>query len=356
MKIKLLSLLLCMSMASFAQKTENVIIVTLDGLRWQEVFQGADSELLNDEKYTESIKKTTETFWADDATQRREMLMPFLWSTVKNEGIIIGNRNLGSKIDIKNPYAFSYPGYNEILTGYPDKKVNSNDKINNENVTVLEFLNKKPAFKGKVAAFSTWDVFPYIINEERSGIYVNTARDLSEVTHTKTEALLNDMEQTVPSLASSRHDYLTFYHAFDYLETKKPKVLYLAFDETDEFAHEGKYREYLYAANTIDTYISKLWEFCQNDPQYKNKTTIIIATDHGRGDAIKSQWTSHGEDIKDGRSIWMAAMGPDTPSNGEIDFEHQNHQNEIAATVAKLLGQKFENGHEIGKPIELIIK
>lgn len=345
-----------MSMASFAQKTENVILVTLDGLRWQEVFQGADSELLNSEKYTESIKKTSETFWADKPEQRREMLMPFLWSTVKNEGIIIGNRDLGSKIDIKNPYGFSYPGYNEILTGYPDKKVNSNDKKNNENITVLEFLNKKNNFKDQVAAFSTWDVFPYIINEERSGVYVNTAHDLSEVTHTKTEALLNDMEQTVPSLASARHDYITFYQAFDYLETKKPKVLYLAFDETDEFAHEGKYREYLYAANTIDTYISKLWEFCQSDPQYKNKTTIIIATDHGRGDADKSQWTSHGDKVKDCDSIWIAALGPDTPSNGEIDFEHQNYQNEIAATVAKLLGEKFENGHEIGKPIELIIK
>jgi len=37
----------------FAQhKTENIIIVTLDGMRWQEVFKGADSGILNNKNFT----------------------------------------------------------------------------------------------------------------------------------------------------------------------------------------------------------------------------------------------------------------------------------------------------------------
>lgn len=69
-----------------------------------------------------------------------------------------------------NPYWFSYPGYNELFTGYPDTPIDSNDKIPNKNISLLEFLNKKKEFAGKIAVFSTWDAFPYIFNSARSGI------------------------------------------------------------------------------------------------------------------------------------------------------------------------------------------
>lgn len=347
--------LLTISLA-FGQKTEHVILVTLDGFRWQEVFHGADSALLFNPKYTESIEGTAKRFWNANPQVRREMLMPFLWSTIKEEGVILGNRDLGNKVNVKNSYGFSYPGYNEILTGYPDEKVNSNDKINNENVSVLEVVNTMPQHKGKVAAFSTWDVFPYIINSERNGIYVNTVGTLAEETHTETEAFLNDLEQTVPSLGSGRFDFITFYQAFDYLKNKQPDFLYVAFDETDEFAHEGKYREYLYAGNTIDTYLSKLWEYCQSSDKYKDKTTLIIATDHGRGDADKSQWTSHGQKVPDCGQIWIAALGPDTPANGELEADSQHYQNQIAATIARLFKTSMKTGKPTGSSIDLIVK
>jgi hypothetical protein len=356
MRLKLTAFYLFISGFAFAQQTENVILVTLDGVRWQEVFSGADSVLLNNPDYTETIDRTRARFWADSPGQRREKLMPFLWSTIRQNGVIAGNRNLGSKVDIKNPYGFSYPGYNEILTGFPDPSVNSNDKNYNENITVLEFLNRQQGTAGKVAAFCTWDVIPFIINDKRSEVYVSAAGTFKAVTNSPEERLLDEMEHTVPSLASGRFDFLTFFRAFDYLKNKSPNMLYLAFDETDEFAHEAKYREYLYAINTIDNYISQLWEYCQTNPVYKNKTTILITTDHGRGDKIKSQWTGHGQSVEDCRSIWFAAIGPDTPAQGELKENHQNYQNEIAATVAKLLGYNYENGHEIGNAINLIIK
>ncbi|SOE21205.1 Type I phosphodiesterase / nucleotide pyrophosphatase [Spirosomataceae bacterium TFI 002] len=346
--------LVALPIFSFAQKTENVVLITLDGLRWQEVFSGADSSLLFNEKYTETIEKTAKKFWNDDPLERRSLLMPFLWSEVKTKGQIHGNRALGSKVDVKNIYGFSYPGYNEILTGYPDKEVDSNDEKYNKNTTFLEFLNQKPAFNNKVAAFCTWQVFPYIINDKRSGVPVNAGLQSANSTGTKQESLLNEILETVPSLASKRFDFLTYYLAKDYMTAKKPKVMYIAFDETDEFAHEGKYREYLTAANTIDSFIEDLWAYCQSEEQYRNKTTFIIATDHGRGDAIKDQWKSHGQKVKDGYSIWFAAMGPDTPALGEIKSSTQLYQNQIASSIVKLLGEKFENGKPVGKPMDVL--
>lgn len=354
MKKLLFFSLFCISLQ--AQKTENIVLITLDGLRWQEVFSGADPEILNNEHFTENIKKTSEKFWDEDPIKRREVLMPFIWSKVAKEGLILGNRNTGSKVDITNSYGFSYPGYNEILTGYADKEINSNDKNYNKNVTFLEYLNKQENYSGQVAAFCTWDVFPFIINDKRSGVSVSAGVKPKVLTGSQKEGLLNEMLENVPSLASSRFDFLTYYLAKDYVVAKKPKILFIAFDETDEFAHESKYREYLYAANTIDGFIEDLWNHYQSIEQYKGKTTFIITTDHGRGDAVKEQWTSHGTDVKDCSSIWLAAIGPDIPNLGESKSNFQFYQNQIASTLTELLGYKLETGLQVGPSLEWPVK
>ncbi|MDP5121314.1 MAG: phosphoglyceromutase, partial [Spirosomaceae bacterium] len=94
------------SFSVHSQKTENVFVIMTDGLRWQEVFSGADSVLLNDENYTENIDKTSAKFWDSSPRNRREKLMPFLWSEITADGQIYGNRNHGNYVDIKNPYGF----------------------------------------------------------------------------------------------------------------------------------------------------------------------------------------------------------------------------------------------------------
>ena len=154
-------------------KTENVFLITLDGLRWQELFTGADPVLLNDSLYVENPQEITKDFWAEDPITRRAILMPFFWNVIAKNGQLYGNRQYGCKVNITNNYWFSYPGYNEILVGYADDRIDSNRKIGNPNITVLEFINQQKDFKNKVAAFGSWDTFPYIINEKRSGIPVN---------------------------------------------------------------------------------------------------------------------------------------------------------------------------------------
>ena len=76
-------------------------------------------------------------------------------------------------MSVSNPWYFSYPGYNEILTGEVDESINSNDKVFNPNKTILERLNAQPEFKNSTALFGSWDVFPYIVNTQRSKVQVN---------------------------------------------------------------------------------------------------------------------------------------------------------------------------------------
>jgi hypothetical protein len=338
-----------------SQKTENLIIITTDGFRWQEVFKGLDPKIADDKSFSQGDHdRLYKDFWSDDATVCRAKLMPFLWSEIAKNGQIYGNRDFGNKVNNANPFWFSYPGYSEIMTGFADPAINSNHYKANPNTTVLEFLNKQPKLKGKIAAFGAWDAFDRILNEERSGIPVISAFDkVGKNKPTEHQKLLNAMlaDSFKPFHDEECLDVFTHYEALDALKNQKPKVLYIAYGETDEWAHAGRYNSYIDAAHQVDAWIKQIWEFVQNDPQYKGKTTLIFTTDHGRGDVVKSEWTSHGSDIKGASEIWFAAMGPEITAKGEVKTDSQIYQQQLAQTIAKLLGYTFEANHPIADEI-----
>lgn len=337
--------------SAFAQpgKSENIVVVTMDGLRWQEIFAGADSVLTYDTTAKYTIKYVQRNFWAADAQARREKLMPFFWSEIASKGILLGNRNYGNYFNNANPYWFSYPGYNEIFTGYPDTAVNSNDKIPNKNENVFEFLNKLPEFKGKTAVFGSWDVFASIFNEARSGLLVNDGfRDLKG-NLTKKQKLFNRLQHEMPDLfhGGERLDAATFNIAFEYMKEHKPKLIFFGLGDTDEFAHAGQYDYYLDAAQKSDAWIRRIWDYIQSTPGYKDKTTLIITTDHGRGLAEGSNWRHHGSKIAEASEMWMAAIGPSVRPTGESKEKAQAYQGQIAATIAAMLGKEFKPAHPV---------
>ncbi len=336
-------------------KTENIVIVTLDGMRWEEVFAGVDDVLMNDSLFNRDRDGMKEKFWAALPEERRMKLFPFLWQTVAKDGQLYGNRKLDNKIDNANPYWFSYPGYNEIFTGYPDTAVNSNDKKWNRNESVLEFINRQKGYTGRVAAFTTWDAFPYILNAPKSGIYVNADVDTLKF-NTPALQLINDIQFLTTKPIGVRPDILTYMAGREYLKAYKPKVLYIAFDETDDYAHAGMYDQYIGSAHAEDAMIADLWKTLQSIPQYRGKTTLLVTCDHGRGDKVKANWRDHGRNIEDSHQIWLAAMGPDTPPTGEAGTAMQLHQEQIAATIAQLLGFNFITNHPVAAPIATVYK
>ena len=356
---------------------ENVILITLDGLRWEELFTGADPWLLNNERYTSNRDEVAARFWRDSPEARREALMPFFWSTIKEEGSLWGNQHKGSFARVTNNQVFSYPGYNEILTGFVDEAIDSNDKIPNANETVLEWVNRQPGFEGRVAAFGSWDVFLYIINEERSGVPVNAGFESAVGDLTEKEAWLNELQAQTPSpWTSVRLDVFTHHYAFETLNQDRPRLMYISYGETDDFAHNGDYRHYLDAAYRTDAFIRDLWEWIESDSGYAGRTALVITTDHGRG--AEDRWVGHGIDWIGSESIWMATLGPGLPTLGEfsplvdesgdesdISVIYQDagvgpdgmavadtlFQNQIAATIADLLGLEYSNRMPLGRSL-----
>lgn len=329
-----------------AGKTRNVVLIVADGLRWQEIFTGADPSLLNskDGGVWDKPEDLRKEFWREDSAERRAALFPFLWGTVAKQGQIFGNQNKGSVGRATNGMAFSYPGYNEMLTGFPDPKNNSNEFGTNPNVTVFEWLNKSPEFLGRVAVFATWYTFKDIFNQQRSQLAIQVGWDEPyRGTLTPREEMLNQLyRETIKLDSEDVYDSFLQPPLLDFVKAKHPRVLFVGYGETDNWAHAGRYDLVLHSAHEFDRYVQQLWETMQAIPEYKDHTTFVITTDHGRGSG-SVEWKDHGVDQKGSENIWVAVLGPDTEALGERTRTNPVTQAQIAATLATLLGKSYRS-------------
>ena len=319
----------------------NLVLVTLDGVRWQEIFGGIDLDLIEDERFANSPAHLKDTYWREQRNDRRRLLFPFLWSVVASQGVLLGDREQESLMEVRNPWWFSYPGYNEILTGRADSTIDSNDKIWNRNVTFLEILNGMQGYQDQVLAFASWDVFPYIINTQRSGIPVNAGFTIAPSATTAKSVWLNEMSAEAPVLwRTVRLDLITNGYAMEALANEHPRVIYIAYGETDDFAHDGSYDRYIDAAYRTDLMLSKLWDWLQTDPFYRGRTTLLISTDHGRG-KTPDDWTGHAGPsgtsggVPGSDQIWFAGIGPGIKARGSVSGHWK--QSQIAATALAIL-------------------
>ena len=332
-----------------------VFLITLDGLRWQELFSGADSLLVKNKNYVKHPEELYEQTWAASPQERRIKLMPFIWKKGVKMGQIYGNRNLGSKVNLTNGMWFSYPGYNEILTGKADDKhIDSNEKTPNPNETVLEQFAKVYG-KTNVAAFGSWDVFDAIVNQNRSGIYTNCGFEPStDFPLTPQESLLNELQRQIPSpWGTVRLDGFTHQYAKAFLEKHHPDLIYIAYGETDDFAHGGDYESYLKSTKNTDALIEDLWNYTQKSDYYRDKTTFVITTDHGRGTDPIDSWRSHGTKIKGSDQTWIIVFGKGVAPLGEFTGQNQLYSDQVAATVRLLTGLPQKEGQEYGRPMDL---
>jgi hypothetical protein len=343
-------LLLCSLFATAASRlaaapSHHVLLVTLDGLRWQEVFRGAEAALIDTEHGgvpKNALERTRQAYVAATPEEARRKLMPFLWSEVAVKGQLFGNRDRGSVMRVANGEWFSYPGYNELLCGSPDPLITSNAPIPNRNVTVLEWLNGRPGFEGLIAACVTWHVLPAILNVGRSRLPVwVSSQNPSFAARSPRFAEIDRWMRDVPIKADDEHyDAFGFHAALETLAVLQPRVLYVALGEPDTNAHARRYAAYLESITRCDRFIRELWERLQSLERYRGRTTLIVTTDHGRG-RTPQDWTSHNKKTPGSDETWLAILGPNTPARGERTGHEPILSAQVAATVAAALGQDY---------------
>lgn len=308
MRSILLALATCLLWASGASASPafepKVVLITLDGVRWQEIFRGADPQITADKRFVNpDIRQDVVDPAYVTVDDRGAALTPFLHELTAGQGVLVGDRDKGECAKLANDLWFSYPGYSEFLTGRPDPALVRNDKFPNPDVTFLEYLDGLPTFAGQVAAVGTWDVFPYIINTARALVPVNAG-----------------FKGAYPT------DVRTAREGLKLLRSHK-RALFIAFGDSDEFAHAGDYAHYLMAIERGDEFLREAWRLIQSDPYYRDQTTLIVTTDHGRGESPVEAWREHGSarafqlnpteapQFNDtgaigSDNVWIAALGP----------------------------------------------
>lgn len=334
----------------------NIILVTLDGVRIQELFAGMDAQIAatDADSGAEDIEVTRKHYWRETSQERREALMPFFWKTLVPAGMVLGNAALGSPVTVRNPMWCSYPGYSEILTGEPQADVLSNDLVRYQHETVLDYIHRTLGLnRTEVAQIGSWDGFKMAASQHDGTFFMNGAYESvpEEFSTLEMDTLAALRSQVMEVWEESSNDALTFRIALAYLKRHQPRVLWLGFGQSDDWAHARRYDRLLDYLHLADSLIGELWRTVQSMERYRDRTTLIVTTDHGRG-RTPQNWIDHDTGIEGSQDIWIAIIGPDTPALGEVSNHPDVTQSDIAATMLQYLGLDYRKFNpDAGPPI-----
>jgi hypothetical protein len=342
-------------------ETRNVILITLDGVRTQEIFGGMDPLIVNGGEEHSGIydlERALDRYWRPTVRARREALMPFFWKELAPQGIVLGNELAGSRMTPVNPHLFSAPGYAEILTGRYQPEVTSNELKRYDHATLLDYVQQALSLDfTEVAMIGSWEGFKYLASNREDAFFTNGGYETVPVEYsTPRMDFLGKLQHSVMALWEvGRSDAISTELALEYLRQHRPRLLYLALGEGDDWTHARRYDRYLDYLHVADSFLSEIWTTLESLDFYRGKTTIVMTTDHGRGQTPED-WIEHEEGIAGSEKIWAAFIGPDTPDLGIASETPTVHQADIAATVLAffgLAGEEFDP--EAGPAIELAL-
>ena len=289
-----------------------VVILTIDGVRWQEVFEGTDPE------FTSKPLQSATAIW------------PNLYRLGTKRGAFVGAPGHG-RIAASGPQYVSLPGYTEILSGRPSLLCQDNDCPR----TVLpSILDEAHARGAKVAAFASWDRLDYAITSRPGSFFVSAGRGSPPTV------------ESLPGSPDERPDRLTAPAALAYYQAERPDVFFLGLGDPDEHAHHGDYDAYVDACRYADEVIGELMAVLDRDERGR-RTHVVVTPDHGRA----SSFFNHGG-MPEAARTWLVATGPRIMARGDVASVRERHLADIAPTMRLVLGLPADHDALAGQPIE----
>ncbi|MFQ6104796.1 MAG: alkaline phosphatase family protein [Candidatus Glassbacteria bacterium] len=312
--VAFLALSLAGPIAAQDYDTENVILVSVDGIRCLEAFE----------------------FDTGDAAHP---YIPFIYDSLATWGTVF--------MEMYNDVCtFTSPGHATMLTGAWQMSPNYNYFGETFQTlawepTIFEYTQKDLGFDptdtwcivGKTNCLET----NYSIHPEYGEDYgaflvqvptsVNVPEDCTDF-----ESIPDYDAQTVDAL-------------LDTLDSKAPALVFVNLRSVDEAAHlanQGKkdfdYDVYIEAIRRADRQVARIWHYIFSDPDYEDITTLIVTTDHGRHEIARDTlgFTNHGGICHGCRHVMCVVVGPDTPDSTEVS--RRTLQVDIAPTIMELLG------------------
>lgn len=321
------------------RETRQVVLVTLDGVRWQEVFLGVDPTI------------AAAAGLPREQVLRAEELVPNLHRRFLEGGVAIGMQDEPGGIFASGPNFVSLPGYLEILRGRTVPECQDNECPPVRAPTLLDDIRSLPrATRADSAAFTSWHECSRAASADPGRVVLSTGRRRSSVSDLAwvdphCDRLLSRGRASDPEPGTSdyRPDRMTAQIALCYLVAARPKMLWIGLGDTDEHAHQEDYAAYLGALRSADAFVGELFERLEGMGEYGRTTTVIVTTDHGRGPG----WQDHGRHESASRVFFLAAGGK-VPRRGLVKAERAHRLADIAPTIRALL--EMEVTREIATP------
>jgi hypothetical protein len=306
-----------------------VVVVALDGVRWQDVFEGVDPELAR--------KKGM----APHEVLRPEQLMPNLNDIVWTRGAALGAPGHGAAIYATGPNFVSLPGYAEMLSGAPSPCQSNECEAESRRTLADDFADVSHGWAGEVAVVASWPDLARVAARRPDRILVSAGRHAGANQHllrfdAESTWLLDAgaREKPYPGHGDFRPDRYTAALALRYLRQQKPRFLFLSLGEPDAYAHRGLYRQYLRSLSQADVVIGEIDQYLSTLRARGERATLFVTTDHGRG----KRFAGHGGEAPESARVWMVATGSGIGARGWIMAPRLRHLADLAPTVRRVAG------------------
>jgi hypothetical protein len=305
-----------------------VVLVVLDGVRWQEVFGGADRALAND-------RGMNPLAWASP-----RKLMPNLQRLLDTRAIALGGPGRGAAITATGPQFISMPGYLEIFAGHPDPACDSNDCVRPVARTVIDDVLESSG-ADDVAVVSSWPSIARAASADPTRLVVSAGRKrvergdvLRADEGTAAQLDRGGRVKPFPGEGDYRPDAITARVALRVLATEHPRLLFVGLGDADEYGHRNDYHGYLEAVHASDAFLGDLFATLDEMGARGRHTTVLVTADHGRAYDFKD----HGGRYPESGRVWLVAGGGDVRGHGLVAASRRHTLSDVAPTVRALLG------------------
>lgn len=321
-----------------------VILVVVDGVRWQEIFNGPEVGLARRQWMLGKLPKAPE-------------LLPNMYKRFFEGGVALGGKGAG--FTASGPMFVSLPGYLEIMTGRRQRSCTTNQCDPTTETTIADEVRALQDSKLEdVAVISSWEVIDRAASKNGSQIVVSAGRHGGVNRHRvrvndAAKKAFDEGEASVPFPGGYdyRPDRFTAPIALAYVAEKKPRFLFVGLGDPDEYGHGNDYGRYLESLSAADRFLGSLFELLDGMGEYGKTATVLVTSDHGRA----KDFRNHGKAPESGRT-WLLAAGAGIPVRGSLALGEQRRLADIAPTIRVLLSLPAVEGEGAGQPLGLILQ
>lgn len=264
------------------------VLVTLDGVRWQDFLRGADGP--------------------------EEPVFPCVHRLVRTRGLALRDGAACGIVRSAGAANVSLPAYREIFSGRPTRCW-SNECPATTEPTLFDELRGEGHDRGALWSIASWEGIARAVRQRAESATVLAGTSASEAPEQDAElsAILTEgaAKSGYPGTSPTyRPDAHTVAAALHVLASDTWRLVHVGLGDADELAHRADRDGYLHSLAEADNAVCRMAGLTEDgDP-----TLLVVVADHGRAD----DFVHHGPMLVESNRSFFAAFGPYVAPRGFV--------------------------------------